>query len=268
MANKKAISSTKKSTHTEPQATKKSTATLGVLDTVKQYMPLIAALTAEFVGTFLLVMSVFAMQGSSPFIAFALIGIILIVSGITTAHLNPAMTIGALVTKKIKPVYAVGYIVVQLLGAVMAYFVLNAFLKAQPTATGAAAPVLFHAASLTTAGSTVIGKELVIFFSELISATILGLGLATALKSKDRVFSSFAYGFALFIAVLVGISATSSFMSEQSTTFTLINPAVAVAANGISWAIWPLSVYIVAPVIGAIIGFLLHDLMKSQVKNN
>jgi len=265
MADKKAISSTKKSTHTEPQANQSN---LSTMDTVKQYLPLIAALSAEFVGTFLLVASIFAMQGSSPFIAFALIGIVLIVSGVTTAHLNPAMTIGALVTKKIKPIYAVGYIVAQLLGAVIAYFVLNAFLKAQPVATGAAAATLFHAASLTTAGSSVIGKEWFIFFSELIGAIVLGLGLATAIKSKDRVLSSFAYGFALFIAILIGISSTSAFLAEQNTSFVFVNPATAVAANALSWSVWPIAIYIIAPVIGAIIGFLLHDLLKSQVKNN
>lgn len=265
MANKKAISSTKKSTHTEPQANK---STLSTTETVKQYLPLIAALTAEFVGTFLLVASVFAMQGSSPFIAFALIGIVLIVSGVTTAHLNPAMTIGALVTKKIKPVFAVGYIVAQLLGAVIAYFALKAFIGGQPVAAGSTATTLFHAASFTAQGSTVIGKEVYIFFSELLGSVILGLGLATALKSKDRVFSSFAYGFALFVAILIGISTTSAFLIEQNTSFVFVNPAVVVAANGITWALWPLVIYIVAPVIGAIVGFFLHDLMKSQVKNN
>lgn len=257
MADKKAISSNKKSTHPEPQAKKSN---LSTTDTIKQYLPLIAVLAAEFIGTFLLVAATFAVQGQPLFVAFALVGIILVVSGVANVHLNPAMTIGALVTKKIKPVYAVGYIVAQLLGAVAAYFMLKAFLGGV-TASATTTSQIFHAASIAD------GKQWYVFFAELLGSIILGLGIAAAIKSKDRIVASVAYGFSLLIAVLIAGSATAVFLTESNTTLTFLNPATAVAADALKWEMWPIAIYIVAPVIGAIIGFALQDLLKSQVKN-
>lgn len=261
MANKKAISSTKKSTHTEPRATK---STLTMLDTVKPYLPLIGALAAEFVGTFLLVASTFAVQGQPLFVAFALIGIILIVSGVTNVQLNPAMTIGALVTKKVKPIYAIGYIVVQLLGATTAWFVLGAFLAGSTTTASATSTQLFHAATMTD------GKQWYIFFAELLGSVILALGIATAMKSKDRVISAVSYGFSLLVAILIAGSATAVFLTESNTTLTFLNPATAIAANAIDFknATWTIATYIAAPIIGAIIGFALRDLLSYKVKEN
>ncbi|MEX0602224.1 MAG: aquaporin [Bacteroidota bacterium] len=96
------------------------------------------ALAAEFIGTFALVfvgMGVIAanhLTGGSPGllgIAFAhgltLAVFIAATGAISGGHLNPAITLGAFVAKKLDPVNAAGYIVAQCLGAVVAAFLIT-----------------------------------------------------------------------------------------------------------------------------------------------
>src|SRR5215203_4398815 len=90
-----------------------------------------AALVAEFVGSFALTfVGILAIHHAPPgavgLIAVALAhGLILSVMVTATmptsgGHFNPAVTIGFLVTGKIKPVAGVAYIVIQLLAGVIA----------------------------------------------------------------------------------------------------------------------------------------------------
>lgn len=223
-----------------------------------QKMPLIAAVAAEFIGTFLLVSAIFAVQGQPLYVAFALIGIILIVGGVSGAHVNPAMTIGAWVTRKINPVRAICYILAQVFGAAVAWLTLDAFLKGSIEASSLSSQTLFHAATITS------GKEWTIFFAELLGATVLALGLAAAIRiKKSNVKAAFTYGLAILIALLVAGWVTSMSLTESNTSLSFLNPAVAIAANGLSWNLWPIAIYIIAPALGGIIGFALQDLLKT-----
>ncbi len=228
-------------------------------------MPLIGALIAEFIGAFLITTAFIEMQGSPLFVAFALGGIFLMISGVSGAHVNPAVTIGAWVTRKMNWVYALGYIVAQLLGATVAYLVLNTFLHAAPTAANAAAPSLLHAATI------VNGKEWYIFFTELLGTAILTLGVATALRNKKtRIVGAFAAAFAISLALYVSLTLNTSLLQsaqESNAILTFLNPAIAFAANGLSWNTWPLVIYVVAPFLGGIAGFAIQDFLHSQDKN-
>jgi len=274
MATKSAISSTKKSTATKPKAstsalkatTSMSAVYKAVCKTLKD-MPIIGALVAEFVGAFLLTAAFIEMQGSPLFVAFALGGVVLIVGGVSGAHVNPAVTIGAWVTRKMNWIYALGYIVAQLLGATVAYLVLNTFLHANgptaaQTAAGASAPALLHAASI------IKDKEWYVFFTELLGTGILALGVATALRTKrNKIVAAFAAGFAISIALYIALTLNSALLqssTESNVVLTFLNPAIAFAANGLSWNAWPLAIYVLAPVLGAVIGFSLQDFFHSQ----
>jgi len=271
MATKKAISSTKKSASKKSKSTafEANTSMAAVSDSVKKVlsdMPIIGALVAEFIGSFILTAAFIQMQASPLFVAFALIGVVLMVGGVSGAHLNPAVTVGSWVTRKINWLYALGYIVVQLLGATVAYLVLNTFLHANdPTSaqqSAAAAPALFHAADI------VKGKEWYLFFVELLGTTVLGLGVASALRAKrNKLVSAFSAGFAILIALYLALTLNSALLQSstvQGVTYTFLNPAIAFAANGLSWNPWPITIYIVAPVLGGIIGFVLQDFLYSQ----
>src|SRR5215204_2381267 len=87
-----------------------------------------AALVAEFVGTFALccvgILAIHFSNGNLVAVALAhgLILACMVTAAMPTSggHFNPAVTIGFLLTGKIKPVAGVGYIVVQLLAGVVA----------------------------------------------------------------------------------------------------------------------------------------------------
>jgi len=270
MVSKPAISSTKKSTIASSKdkvSTKKSTnSVISKITSITrsvhakiQSMPLIAAVVAEFIGTFLLVSAIFAVQGQPLYVAFILIGIVLMIGGASGIYVNPAMTVGAWVTRKIKPIQAVCYILAQIFGAVVAWLVLNAFLNGAVESAALTGQSLFHAATLTS------GKEWTIFFAELLGSTILALGIAAAIRAKrSGIKTALTYGFSILSALLVTGWVTSMLLTEQNTALSFLNPAVAIAANGLSWNIWPIAVYIIAPIIGGILGFAIQDLLKTK----
>jgi len=268
MATKAAIKSTKKSTITKYKAN--DIADKGSQNMPSSYKkihkavkekPIIGSLAAEFLGAFILTAVFVETQGNPLYIAFALIGIVLFTGSVTGA--NPAMTVGAFVTKRISWLRAIGYIVVQLLGATIAYLVLDTFLKAAGSGasseTGAAAPTLLQAADI------IKGKEWYLFFVELLGATILALGIAYAMRNRrKRVVASFAAGFALLSALAVALTLCSPLaqqLTQSNVIQTFLNPAIAFAANGLSWSMWPLSIYVIAPILGAIVGFAIQEFL-------
>lgn len=221
------------------------------------------SLGAEFVGTFLLAAVVVAGQGQPIFVLFALVGIVLAIGAISGAHVNPAITIGAFVTRRIGWLRAVGYIVVQLLGAALAYVTLSAFIggAAQPSAEeqlyGQAAPTLFAAIDL----SLIAGKELFVLFAELLGTAILGFALANATRDgKDRLTTAFIAGLGLFIAIMVAATA-AGYVGASA----ILNPAIAITLHAFDWSnAWTFAVYALAPVVGGILGFILYDVLRDK----
>jgi glycerol uptake facilitator-like aquaporin len=265
MATKKAASSTKKKTTT---TTVKSVSSKNG-KSVKRFSlinaPLASAAVAEFIGIFLFTASIFAVQGQPLFVAFALIGLVILVGRFSGAHLNPAITIAAWATRKVNSIRAFVYIVMQVVGALAAYLVLSAFLDGTKTEEAASmfatAPQLFHAATLPE------GKEWYIFFAELLGTAVLGFGVATALKEKkERIVAASSVGFAILIGLLLAGSVTGNFLTEANTALTFLNPAVVAAAAGLSFDAWVLAIYVAAPILGATVAFALQDLLSSQSK--
>ena len=89
---------------------------------------------AELVGTFVLV---FGGCGSAVlagdkigfagvFFAFglSLLAMVYAIGPISGCHINPAVTLGVLLSKKMQPRYAAGYLVAQVIGAILAAGVL------------------------------------------------------------------------------------------------------------------------------------------------
>lgn len=220
--------------------------------------PFVGAIIAEFIGTFLFAGAVIAGQGQPIIILFALAGIVLLVGTLSGAHLNPAITVGALVTRKITGLRALGYIVAQFLGALAAFGLLSLYIggAAAPAADayGSAAPALFEATKIP------VGKEWFLFFSELLGTAILGFAVASALRIKgDRVASALTVGFGIFVALLLAASA-AAYVGGSA----IINPAVALSLQAIKWEIWPFAIYVLSPVIGAVIGFIVYDILRVE----
>lgn len=259
-AKKPTVSKPKARTSVAPAVTKPMAAMYQTVYKAFRDMPLIGKIIAEFVGAFLLTTAFLEMQGNPLFAGFALMGVVLVVGGVSGAHVNPAMTFGAWVTRKINWLHALGYIVAQSLGASVAYLVLKTFLNENGVAASVTgAPTLFHA------GTLVSGKEWYVFFAELLAVAILALGVATSLRMrKNRLAQAFTAGLAFLTALYVGMSLTTVLLTEANVSLTFLNPAVAFAANGLSWNWWPISIYILAPVLGGVVGFALAEFFHSQ----
>lgn len=112
------------------------------------------ALIAEFLGTFVLAGAVmyFATQGVTGLLGIGLVLTALVVAfGVASgAHLNPAITIAQYVNRKISGVKAASYIVVQVLGAVLALGLLTGLANAQFDYTSAVQSALEKADSSIT----------------------------------------------------------------------------------------------------------------------
>lgn len=270
MATKKAASkkATPKKT-TSAAATVKSASvskkqTLGShIESSIQSPSLWRALAAEFIGTFLLASVVIAGQGQPIFVLFGLVGIVLLIGAISGAHVNPAITIGAWVTRRIGWLRALGYIVVQFFGAAVAFFALSAFLGGAASVSeeqqmyGQAAPTLFAAIDL----ATISGKEWFVFFAEVLGTAILGFAVANASRTRDRLTSAFTVGLGIFVALMVTVTVAGYVAAS-----TILNPAIALALQAYDPSVWAYAVYALAPVLGAVIGFILHDLVRGKAE--
>jgi aquaporin Z len=274
MATKKAVTPAKKSTTKKPtsaaKTTTKTTTVKAVVSTKKLGLPslsfnvnpIVKVIGAELIGTFLFAAAIIAGQGQPIIILFALAGLVFMYGAISGAHFNPAITLAAWLTKRISGLRALGYVVAQFVGAGLAFALLNAYVSGATPAEGAYA----QAVTLFQANAIPEGKEWLIFFAELIGTAVLGFVIARALSfKKNPVASALTAGLGIFVALLLAASA-AAYLGGSA----ILNPAVALSLQVVDWkswwTLWPLGVYILAPVLGAVIGFIVHDILKVEDK--
>lgn len=281
MATKKAASAAKKSTTKKSTASKQTTTKVTTVKAVEsrpttvsastattapakfslRNTSLIAALVAEFIGTFIFAAAVVAGQGQPILVFFALVGIVLTVGALSGAYVNPALTLAAWVTRRMSGARALAYIVAQFLGAMLALVMLDMFVKATPATNAAdmysAAPTLFQAAAIPA------GKEWLLFLAELVGSTIFGFAVANATRElKDRTAAAFTVGIGVFLGLMVAGSA-AAFIGGSS----VLNPALAVSLQAINFnTIWPVMVYVVGAGVGATLGFVIYDLLRTNAQ--
>lgn len=221
----------------------------------------LGALFGELIGTFLLAAIVLATQGQPIIIVFALTAIVLAVGNLSGGHVNPAITFGAWATKKIPTLKAIGYIVFQVFGAMLAYAVLSALINGRPQEvnpyTGqATAGTLFSATPL------VHDKEWYTFGLSLLGTAIFGFAVASAMReTKERFAAAFTVGGGLFLGLLIAGG------------LTILNPAVAVAVQAFADLKgqdmqMAIAVHVIAPLIGSVIGFFLYDVFRKDADTN
>ena len=209
-------------------------------------------LVAEALGTFALVFigaAVVVVNGGFPTSGIGLLGIALahavVLSVMITAtmtisggHLNPAVTIGLLATRRIDPVAAAAYIVVQLAAACAAAFLVKALLPpAAVRSTLLGAPVIASTVSLGQA----IGIEAVLTF--FLMCAVFG----TAVSPDAPRVGGFGIGMVLLFDILVGGPLTGAAM----------NPARAFGPALVAGEWLGHVVYWVGPILGALLAALL-----------
>jgi len=218
-------------------------------------MPSLARrLVAEALGTFALVFvgaAVVVVNGGFPNSGIGLLGIALahavvlavMVSATMTisgGHLNPALTVGLLVTRRIGLVPAAAYIVAQLAAACVAALLVQSLLPAGAVrATLLGVPVI---ASTVTLGQA-IGIELVLTF--FLMSAVFG----TVVSPDAPRVAGFGVGLVLLFDILVGGPLTGAAM----------NPARAFGPALVSGQWLAHVVYWVGPIAGAIFAALLWE---------
>jgi len=213
------------------------------------------SLVAEVIGTFLLAAVIIVGQGQPLYTLFALIGIVLLVGTVSGSYLNPALAIASWATRRISWLRAIGYIIAEVIGALLAYLAISFFVGGAD-ATSYGTTDIFKANAITS------GKEWYVLVSELLGTAIVGFAFANALRaSQDRLTKAFTYGAGFFIALMVAFIA-SSYVSATA----ILNPAVAFSLQAVNWSWFPIAVYVLAPIVGGVVGFVINDLVKGRDK--
>ena len=162
---------------------------------------------------------------------------------ISGAHINPAVTIPMIITKKISPADGAGYIALQIIGAIIAAFTLAAVLP------DVGAQVNFG----TQGGPSdlINNNEMSGLFFEMIFTFFLVLVIfMTAVHKKAAAgWAGFSIGGMIFLLHLVGVPLTGASMNPART----LGPALASGFWEFHWIYW------VGPIIGGIIAGLLMN---------
>lgn len=196
----------------------------------------LATLAAEFLGAGVLTLVVVGVQHSTigvPYFvgiaaALAAVMLVLVFSSVSGAVLNPALTVALWTVRRLKTVPAVTYLVVQLLGAWVAYYLFTYFTQN---------PLNPLTSDFTWQ----------IALAEAVGAMVLAFGWAAA------VYGRYSVGYK---AVAVGLGYALGIVIASSAALGLINPAVALADR--AWYIWGADGgwgnYVLGPVVGAVVG--------------
>ncbi|RZW49920.1 MAG: MIP family channel protein [Flavobacteriaceae bacterium] len=208
---------------------------------------------AEFIGTFLLVFfgtgaivvddvynGIVGHLGIS--VAFGLVVLIVIyaIGEISGAHLNPAVSIGFFAAKRMPFNKTAWYIIAQILGAVLASVALKGLFPE----------------SMTLGETMPSGSIMQTMITEIIlTFTLMFVIINVATGSKEQgITAGLAIGFTVLICALVGGPISGASM----------NPARSIGPAMVSFEIHHLWIYILAPIVGAILGVLVWKLIKSN----
>jgi aquaporin Z len=208
---------------------------------------------AELFGTFVLVFAgvgtavIAGSQVGNVGVAFAfglaLMAMAFALGPVSGCHINPAVTLGMLVSKRISAAEAVGYWISQIIGAIIAAGVVYFIAGGSPAYSIAANGLAANGYGAHSPGSYSLGACFVaeMFLTMLLVFTVLG-------ATDDRAPAGFAgipIGLILTTIILAGIPVTNgSFNPARS-----IGPAIWVRG----WALEQLWLFIAAPMAGGIL---------------
>ena len=218
---------------------------------------------AEFIGTFYLCFAgIAAILCTTPavgngggIIAIALAhGLALSVAvnafgGISGAHFNPAVTSGFLVTGRIKPGLAFGYVIAQLLGATTAAGFCRVIFPADAVAQAHLGIPL--PAPWATTGVILTAEFLMTY---LLMTSIFGTAVDE--RGKAVKIGGFGIGLTVTFDILLGGAVTGASMNPARS----FGPALELGYWAFHWMYW------VAPIAGAVVAALVYDNLLLEKK--
>ena len=205
---------------------------------------------AELVGTFILVvigsMSIVAAGAMSapvlvvvPFgFGLGLLAAIQSAGYVSGGHFNPAVTLGALLDRRIDAMNAIGYVVAQVIGAI--------------AASGAVLLVANQAAVKSTASSFPADKGMNAFAVEVLLTAVFLLVILTVTKRAPN-HAAFAIPLTLMVIHFAGIPFSGA----------SVNPARSLAPALVGGSLdGSIIVWIAGPLVGAVIGWAIYRALE------
>jgi aquaporin Z len=218
---------------------------------------------AELVGTFVLVFggvgsAVLAgghigYVGVSLAFGLALLAMVYAIGPISGCHVNPAVTVGVLVARKIGTKDALSYIIAQIIGAILASGLILVIARGvaagyDPAVGGLGA----NGFGQHSPGGYSLGAA---FIAEVVLTTFLVLTVLGSTDVKAPVgFAGLAIGLVLTLIHLVGIPITNTSVNPARS----VGPALLVGG----WAWQQLWVFIVAPLLGGVVAALVYAIIR------
>jgi MIP family channel proteins len=212
----------------------------------------VRALVAEAVGTFILVgvgsMSILSAvvfgQGQATFLVglmvpfgfgFALLAAIAIAGHVSGGHFNPAVTLGALLDRRVDIVTAIGYLVAQVVGALAASLTILLLTSREFVVTTRTTPTL---------------DDLPSFATEVILTAVFVAVILTITRTNPSQ-AIFVIPITLVVIHFAGIPISGA----------SVNPVRSLAPAVVAGDYTSLWIYLTAPFVGAIIGWAVYWFM-------
>ena len=225
---------------------------------------MVKKLGAEFLGTFVLVLGgvgTAVITAGFPKSGTGILGVAL-AFGLTVlcmayafgalsgGHFNPAVSLGLWAAGRFEPGGLAGYIVAQILGGIAGAGVVFLIANDQADGIGGTAGLLGASNGFGAHSPGGYGLTAAIIAEVVVTAVFLLVIIGVTDRRAPVGFAALAIGLALTLAHLVTIPVTN----------TSVNPArsIATAVFGGDWAISQLWVFIVFPIVGALIAGLIY----------
>ncbi len=203
---------------------------------------------AEFVGTLVLVLVAcgVAVTTNANIIATALaFGLVIVamaysIGNISGCHINPAVSLSMLLTKKMSLKDFAGYVIAQVAGAIVGALLLKIILDSNANLGANSYGVLMSA---KTAGIAFLVETILTF---IFVTTILGV----TSKKENSAVSGIVIGLTLTLVHFFGIPFTGTSVNPARS----LGPALIQSGNALS-QVW---VFILAPLVGAVLASLFY----------
>ncbi|HKQ49437.1 MAG TPA: aquaporin [Phycisphaerae bacterium] len=231
-------------------------------------MPDLKKLTAEAVGTFILCflgagsicLATLKGAGYEGLLGVAIAhGIALSVAvsatmNISGGHVNPAVTVAMLATRRINLPNAIAYILAQLVGATIAGMLVLAIFKGMMTADGKSAVAVCNLGTPTYGDPVTTVKAIVI--EACLTFLLLTAVFYTAVDPRAPKIGGFGIGLTIAADILVGGPLTGASMNPART----FGPGIVAFVSGNFSNFWAQQqVYWIGPIIGAVFAAVLYE---------
>ena len=224
-------------------------------------MPLVRVYLAEFLGTALLVVggvgtAVLAGKqvgnvGIALAFGFTLLALAYALGPISGAHLNPAVTLGMLIARRIAPARAAGYVIAQLIGGIAGAALVAAIAAGRPGYSRAVDGL--GANGYGTASTDGYGLAPVALTEVLLTLVLVLVILSVTDRLADAAFAGIPIGITLAVVHLIAIPIDGTSVNPARS----LGPALLTGGTALA----QIGVFLLAPLVGAGLGALIHRIL-------